>query len=345
MLTVECVKEWALAIVETDNFATLRAHVNVRCDTRSIKFASAKGVKFRMRLFRGMLSRVKQIFQRPNIDEELFWELEEALVLADVGIETTDKLVSQLRDAVKRGKCRTGDDVIELLKQTLIDILDHEPPELNFGPAPPAVWLILGVNGTGKTTTIAKLARQLQRQRKRALLVAADTFRAAAIEQLKVLGERVRAPVIAHEMGADPAAVAYDGVQAAKARNFDVVLVDTAGRMHTKYNLMQELQKIYRVIERALERPVDESLLVLDASTGQNAIAQAVTFSTALPITGIILTKLDGTAKGGVVIAIKDQLELPIKLVGTGEGLDDIERFSAREFVEGLFEDRPNHQS
>ncbi|MFA4043925.1 MAG: hypothetical protein HZRFUVUK_000707 [Candidatus Fervidibacterota bacterium] len=292
-----------------------------------------------MRFFRGMLSKLKQLFRQRQISEELFLELEETLVLADVGIATVQKLISNVRQAVKRGECKSGDEVIELLKRTLIDLLDHSPKHLSFGPTPPTVWLIVGVNGTGKTMTTAKLAWRLKHDGKKPLLVAADTFRAAAIEQLKILGEKVRSPVIAHSIGADAAAVVYDGIEAAKARGYDVVLVDTAGRMHTRYNLLQELQKIWRVAERLLGRPPDESLLVLDASTGQNAVVQASTFSSAIPITGIVLTKLDGTAKGGVIVSIKDQLNLPIKLVGTGEGLDDIEDFDPAEFVEGLFED------
>lgn len=292
-----------------------------------------------MRLFRGVLSKLKQLFRRSGITEELFLELEETLVLADVGVRTTEKLASSLRDAVRKGNCKTGDEAIELLKRMLIELLSSGDGKLNFGPASPTVWLIIGVNGTGKTTTIAKLAWRLRREGKKPLLVAADTFRAAAIEQLKLLGERVGAPVIAHAIGADAAAVVYDGIEAAKARGYDVVLIDTAGRMHTRYNLLQELQKIWRVITRSLGRPPDETLLVIDASTGQNAIAQAATFSSAIPVTGIVLTKLDGTAKGGVVIAIKDQLQIPIKLVGIGENLDAIEDFDPREFVDGLFEE------
>lgn len=295
-----------------------------------------------MRLFRGMLSKLKQLFGRGGISEELFLELEETLVLADVGIQTAEKLVLELREAVRKGNCKTGDGAIELLKRMLVELLSSGDGKLNFGPTPPTVWLIIGVNGTGKTTTIAKLAWRLKREGKKPLLVAADTFRAAAIEQLKLLGEKVGAPVIAHTLGADAAAVAYDGIEAAKARGYDVVLIDTAGRMHTRYNLLQELQKIWRVIGRSLGRPPDETLLIIDASTGQNAIAQAATFSSAIPVTGIVLTKLDGTAKGGVVIAIKDQLQMPIKLVGTGESLDAIEDFDPREFVEGLFEEIGN---
>lgn len=292
-----------------------------------------------MRLFRGMLNKLKQLFRREGISEEMLLELEETLVLADVGIQTAEKLVSKLREAVKRGECRSGDEAIEFLKRILVELLNHSDGKLNFGPTPPTVWLIIGVNGTGKTTTIAKLAWRLKRDGKKPLLVAADTFRAAAIEQLKLLGERVMAPVISHSLGADAAAVVYDGIEAAKARGYDVVLIDTAGRMHTKYNLLQELQKIWRVIGKSLGRPPDETLLVIDASTGQNAIAQAATFSSAIPVTGIVLTKLDGTAKGGVIVAIKDQMQIPIKLVGIGESLDAIEEFDPVEFAEGLFEE------
>jgi len=207
---------------------------------------------------------------------------------------------------------------------------------LRFSETPPTVWLFVGVNGTGKTTTIAKFAHWLQRQGKKPLLVAGDTFRAAAIDQLKVWGDRLKVPVIAHQMGADPAAVAFDGIQAAKARGYDVVLIDTAGRMHTKQNLLEEMRKIYRVATKALEREPDEVLLVLDGTTGQNAIAQAEGFMAAVPVSGIIVTKLDGTAKGGAVLAIKERLGIPIKAVGVGESVEDLELFDPDEFAKAL---------
>ncbi|HOQ30047.1 MAG TPA: signal recognition particle-docking protein FtsY, partial [Armatimonadota bacterium] len=204
-------------------------------------------------------------------------------------------------------------------------------------PSPPAVYTFVGVNGVGKTTSIAKTAHMLKRQRKRVLLAAADTFRAAAIDQLEIWGQRVGVDVIRQKEGSDPAAVVYDAIQAARARHVDVVLVDTAGRLHTKANLMEELRKIHRVIERELGRPPDETLLVLDATTGQNAVSQARTFKDAVAVTGIVLSKLDGTAKGGNILTIQDELKIPIILIGTGEQLEDMEPFDPKAFVDALF--------
>ncbi len=288
-----------------------------------------------MRFLRNLVQRFTQIFQRQQVDEDLLDELEEALILADVGMATTEKLMSALREGVKRGNLTTPDEVRSALRDAIAHLLQGETT-LRFGPTPPTVWLFIGVNGTGKTTTIAKFARWLQVQKHQPLLVAADTFRAAAIDQLKVWGERLRVPVIAHQMGADPAAVAFDGVQAAKARGYDVVLIDTAGRMHTKINLLEEMRKIYRVVAKALEREPDEVLLVLDGTTGQNAIAQAERFANAVPISGIVVTKLDGTAKGGAVLAIKDRLGIPIKAVGVGETADDLLLFDPFAFAKAL---------
>lgn len=288
-----------------------------------------------MRFLRNIVQRFTQIFQRQQVDEELLDELEETLILADVGVTTTDKLMKPMREKVKRGELKTADEVCKVLVQTIADLLASDT-KLRFGEPPPTVWLFLGVNGTGKTTTIAKFARWMQRQGKRPLLVAADTFRAAGIEQLKVWGERLRVPIIAHQMGADPAAVAFDGVQAAKARGYDAVLIDTAGRMHTKFNLLEEMRKIHRVVTKALEREPDEVLLILDGIAGQNAIAQAEGFLRAVPVSGIVITKLDGTAKGGAVIAIKDRLAIPIKAIGIGEMIDDLELFDTQAFAKAL---------
>ncbi|MCX7969256.1 MAG: signal recognition particle-docking protein FtsY [Armatimonadetes bacterium] len=288
-----------------------------------------------MRFLRNLVQRFTQIFQRSEVDEELLDELEEALILADVGMATTGKLMGVIRESVKRNELKTADEVKAKLKEMIADLLSGDT-NLRFGENPPTVWLFVGVNGTGKTTTIAKFARWLQKQGKKPLLVAADTFRAAAIDQLKVWGERLRVPVIAHQMGADPAAVAFDGIQAAKARGYDVVLIDTAGRMHTKQNLLEEMRKIYRVAAKALEREPDEVLLILDGTTGQNAIAQAEGFTAAVPVSGIIVTKLDGTAKGGAVLAIKDRLGIPIKAVGVGETADDLELFDPEAFASAL---------
>jgi len=262
-------------------------------------------------------------------------ELEETLILADVGMAMTEKLMNEIRNGVKRGELKTAEDVKEKLRELITDVLGDNT-NLRFSETPPTVWLFVGVNGTGKTTTIAKFAHWLQRQGKKPLLVAGDTFRAAAIDQLKVWGDRLKVPVIAHQMGADPAAVAFDGIQAAKARGYDVVLIDTAGRMHTKQNLLEEMRKIYRVATKALEREPDEVLLVLDGTTGQNAIAQAEGFMAAVPVSGIVVTKLDGTAKGGAVLAIRERLGIPIKAVGVGESVEDLELFDPHEFAKAL---------
>ncbi len=288
-----------------------------------------------MRFLRSLVQRFTQIFQRREVDEEFLEELEEALILADVGMATTEKLMGLIRESVKRNELKTADEVKVKLKEMITDLLSGET-SLRFNENPPTVWLFVGVNGTGKTTTIAKFARWLQKQGKKPLLVAADTFRAAAIDQIKFWGERLRVPVIAHQMGADPAAVAFDGIQAAKARSYDVVLIDTAGRMHTKQNLLEEMRKIYRVATKALERQPDEVLLVLDGTTGQNAIAQAEGFTAAVPVSGIVVTKLDGTAKGGAVLAIKERLGIPIKGVGVGENADDLELFDPVAFANAL---------
>lgn len=288
-----------------------------------------------MRFLRNLVQRFAQIFQRTEVDEEFLDELEEALILADVGMATTEKLMRAIREGVRKGELKTADEVKARLKAMIADLLSGET-SVRLNENSPTVWLFVGVNGTGKTTTIAKFARWLQKHGKKPLLVAADTFRAAAIDQLKVWGDRLRVAVIAHQMGADPAAVAFDGVQAAKARGYDVVLIDTAGRMHTKQNLLEEMRKIYRVVTKALEREPDEVLLVLDGTTGQNAIAQAERFTAAIPVSGIVVTKLDGTAKGGAVLAIKDKLGIAIKAVGVGETADDLELFDPQSFASAL---------
>jgi fused signal recognition particle receptor len=290
-----------------------------------------------MRFLRNLVQRVTQLFQRPaqEVDETFLDELEEALILADVGVATTEKLMAPLRDGVKRRTLKTTEEVRTALRDAIVQLLGDDTA-LRFAPTPPTVWLFVGVNGTGKTTTVAKLARWAQKQGHKPLLVAADTFRAAAIDQLKIWGDRLRIPVIAHQMGADPAAVAFDGVQAAKARGNDLVLIDTAGRMHTKFNLLEEMRKIYRSVTKALERQPDEVLLVLDGTAGQNAIAQAESFRQAIPITGIIVTKLDGTAKGGAVLAIRDRFAIPIKAIGVGETADDLDLFDPHAFATAM---------
>jgi fused signal recognition particle receptor len=265
------------------------------------------------------------------LDEAFFDGLEEILIEADLGAALATDLVGRVR---RDPAARTADGVRARLATALRDVLGP-PRDLRLDP-PPAVLLILGVNGSGKTTTIGKLARRFRAEGKRVILAAADTFRAAAIEQLELWGHRVEAPVVRHQPGADPAAVAFDAAQAAAARGADVLLVDTAGRLHTKVNLMEELKKIDRVITRALPASPVERLLVLDASTGQNGLAQARHFHQAVRLTGVVLTKLDGTAKGGIVVAVAHALRIPVVFIGVGEGADDLVPFDPEAFVSAL---------
>ncbi|AAM24686.1 MAG: Signal recognition particle receptor FtsY [Caldanaerobacter subterraneus] len=271
-----------------------------------------------------------------KVDEELFEELEEALILADVGVDTTYKIIQSLKQKTKEEKIFEASKVRELLAQEIYEILqkDVEP----FVLTSPMVILIVGVNGVGKTTTIGKLAHLYKKQGKSVMMVAADTFRAAAIDQLEVWAKRVNCPIIKHQEGSDPASVVFDGLQSAKARGIDVVICDTAGRLHNKKNLMEELRKIRKVIDREYSEARVETFLVLDATTGQNALQQAKIFKEVADITGIILTKLDGTAKGGIVIAIKEELNLPIRYIGIGEGMEDLQAFDAKSFVSAIFQ-------
>jgi len=285
----------------------------------------------------GFFGRISGLFGARGINDELWEELEELLILADVGVTTTVELVERLRERVGRERVRDARTVREMLKEELRAILVEGAPQAVDDGQLLTVILVVGANGSGKTTSIAKLAHFYQQQGKRVILGAADTFRAAAIDQLKVWGQRVGADVISHQPGADPGAVVYDAIQAARARNADVLIVDTAGRLHTKYNLMQELKKVRAVAAKNVHRAPHETLLVLDATTGQNALSQARHFKEAVEVTGIILAKLDGTAKGGVVFAITRELGLPIRYVGTGESLDDWAEFDADVFVDGLF--------
>lgn len=275
---------------------------------------------------------------RKIIDEELYEELEEALIQADVGIDAALELVENLRGEVKKRRIGDPEELRAVLKELIQEILGEETAAINIDSEQPAVIMVVGVNGVGKTTTIGKLARYYKEQGKSVLLSAADTFRAAAIDQLEIWGNRVGVAVIKHSEGSDPAAVAFDSLQAARARKIDVLIVDTAGRLHTKSNLMEELKKVHRVLGREMPGAPHEVLLVLDATTGQNAISQARLFKEAVGVTGVALTKLDGTAKGGVVIAIKQGLDIPIKMIGVGEGIDDLRPFNAREFAAALFE-------
>ncbi|HWI60296.1 MAG TPA: signal recognition particle-docking protein FtsY [Symbiobacteriaceae bacterium] len=273
-----------------------------------------------------------------KIDDELFEELEEALIQGDVGVETSMKLVEQLRREVRARGLKNGEELLPVMKELVAGMLGDEVQPLNMAPAGPTVILVVGVNGVGKTTTIGKLAHHLKEDRGlKVMLAAADTFRAAAIDQLKVWGDRAGVPVVAHSEGSDPAAVAFDGVKAAREQGYDVVLIDTAGRLHNKVNLMEELRKVKRVIQKELPEAPHETLLVLDATTGQNAVQQTKLFKEVAGVTAIALTKLDGTAKGGVVVAVKEQEAVPVKYIGIGERLDDLQPFDPRAFVDALF--------
>ena len=279
-----------------------------------------------------------------DIDDELIDDLEETLLMADVGVKTTETLIAAVRKGIKQKEIRTPEDLIPFLEKEIVSILEAGENTFQMAENGPTVLLVVGTNGVGKTTTIGKLSAYYRRQGKSVLLAAADTFRAAAIDQLEIWGKRAYAQVIKHGEGADPAAVVFDAMQAAKARNIDIVIVDTAGRLQTKSNLMQELEKIYRVIGREIPEAPHETLLVLDAGTGQNAISQAELFTQAAPVTGVVLTKLDGTAKGGVTIGIKSQLSIPIKWIGVGEGIDDLRPFRAEDFVSALFVKREDEE-
>ncbi len=289
-------------------------------------------------MFRGLFRKVTQIFQRrTKIDDALFEELEESLIEADVGYETALSLVTRLREAVRKERLATGEEAQNWLKADIERNLSAGSGVIQWAPNPPTLIMVVGVNGTGKTTSIAKLTHYFQSRGNRVILAAADTFRAGAIEQLQVWADRLKTDMIRHREGADPAAVVFDAVTAARARGADLVIADTAGRLHTKTNLMDELRKVNRVSERALGRSADEVLLVLDATIGQNAVQQARAFTDTLPITGIILTKLDGTARGGVVLSIRNELGIPIKFMGTGEKPTDIQAFNAKEFADAIF--------
>lgn len=274
-----------------------------------------------------------------KIDEEMLEDLEDLLISADIGMETTMELIDALRDRIREDKVKDPSLVKGILSQEMQRILRENAGDtsLNIEPSP-AVILVVGVNGVGKTTTIGKITQQLKKEGKSVLIAAGDTFRAAAIEQLKTWGQRSNTDVIAHQEGADPAAVIYDAIQAAKSRKIDVLICDTAGRLHNKKNLMNELEKIHRIIGREYSEASKEVLLVLDATTGQNAILQAKTFDQVTELTGIALTKLDGTAKGGVVLPLTSQLSIPIKLIGVGEGIDDLQRFNEEDFAKALLD-------
>jgi fused signal recognition particle receptor len=294
---------------------------------------------------KGWFRGISGLFDRSKLDDEIWEELEELLIGSDAGVSTTQKVLNEVQLRVEKERISDPATVREILKEVLVRILQAGRQKGRIwgeeGPPPEgraAVILVVGVNGTGKTTSVAKLAQAYKEDGAKVIVAAADTFRAAAIEQLKSWGEVVDADVIAHKQGADPGAVVFDALTAAESRDADVVIIDTAGRLHTKFNLMEELGKIRRVIERKVPEGPDEVMLVLDATTGQNALVQAKAFAEVVPITALCLTKLDGTSKGGIVFAVADQLEIPVRFIGTGEKPEDLTPFDAEEFVDALFQ-------
>ena len=288
----------------------------------------------------GLTGRLDQlVFGRKEIDEALLEDLEEILFTSDLGVAATRELIEMVQEGVSRKELDNPEKLKNALKAHIHDFLDvEEEAHREPGPGEPMVIMVIGVNGVGKTTTIGKAANYFMKEGKKVMLVAADTFRAAAVEQLEIWGKRVGAEVVKQKEGADPSAVVFDALSAALSRSVDVVFIDTAGRLHTKSNLMDELKKVYRVTGKKLDGAPHQVWLVLDATTGQNAISQAEMFHEALGLTGIILTKLDGTAKGGIVVGITHQLRLPIKYIGIGEGIDDLRPFDARDFIEAIFD-------
>ena len=284
---------------------------------------------------KAMASSLGSIFSFSEIDDDFYDELEECLILGDLGVNTSVKAVELLRQKVKENHLKTAEEVKLALREILIEMLNVGTADLVLDTKPSLI-LMIGVNGVGKTTTIGKLANQLTQEGKKVLLCAADTFRAAAAEQLEIWAKRSGVDIIRQDEGADPASVVYDAICAAKARKSDVIICDTAGRLHNKQNLMNELQKISRIADRELPEASKEILLVLDGTTGQNGLLQAKQFREVAGVTGIVLTKLDGTAKGGIVIAVADELQIPVKYIGVGEQIDDLMRFQPREFVEAL---------
>jgi fused signal recognition particle receptor len=287
---------------------------------------------------RGLFAQIVRLFGAADITEDMWEDLEELLIRADVGVETTIGLVERLRERVDREHVTRADSVQHMLEEELLALLPNDLPRNDLAERLLTVLLIVGVNGSGKTTSIAKLTRYYRALGKRVVLAAADTFRAAAIDQLRVWGERAGVDVIAHSPGSDPGAVVYDAIHAAESRKADILIVDTAGRLHTKYNLMQELKKIRGVMSKNIHRAPHETWLVLDATTGQNALTQARQFKEEIGVTGLIVAKLDSTAKGGIVFAIAKELGLPIRFVCTGEGIDDLAEFDAKVFIEGIFD-------
>ncbi|HBN96203.1 MAG TPA: signal recognition particle-docking protein FtsY [Firmicutes bacterium] len=285
----------------------------------------------------GFVDKVEQIMTGRKVDEDLFEELEEALIQADCGVDTSLFLVDRLRERAKAEKITESEQLKNVLVEEIVLLLHKNTAPLKTPEETPYVLMVVGVNGAGKTTTIGKLAHRFKEEGAKVLLAAGDTFRAGAIDQLEVWANRIGVELIKHQEGSDPAAVAYDAINAAKARKTDVLIVDTAGRLQTRVNLMSELSKVHRVVKRELGRDLDEILLVVDATTGQNALSQAKIFQEAVPLTGIALTKLDGTAKGGIVLALASELDLAVKLVGVGEQYEDLQDFDANTFAAALF--------
>ena len=284
-----------------------------------------------------LFGKLDQLFRGfSKVDEDMLEELEEVLITADVGVGPTEKIIDELRDKIRAEKITEPEKVKVALEEILVSMIgEGEPLVLDTKPS---VILVIGVNGVGKTTSIAKIANLLKSEGKSVILAAADTFRAAAVDQLKIWADRVGVDIISHGEGSDPAAVVFDAVNAAKSRHSDVLIIDTAGRLHNKKNLMDELAKINRVVDRELPGCSRETLLVLDATTGQNAVSQAKEFRNSAPLTGLVLTKLDGTAKGGIVFSIREELGIPVKLICVGEQIDDLQYFKADEFVSALFD-------
>ena len=281
-------------------------------------------------------SSISSVFTASELDDEFYDDLEESLIVSDLGMDTTEAVMDRLRQTAKEQRIKTVDEAKVALRGILADMLNVGDPALKLDTKP-SVILVIGVNGVGKTTTIGKLAHQLHDQGKKVLLCAGDTFRAAAADQLEIWSERAHCDIIRQHEGADPASVVFDAIAAARARGSDVIICDTAGRLHNKQNLMNELAKLRKIIDREVPDAAKETLLVLDATTGQNGLIQARTFKETAGLTGIVLTKMDGTAKGGIVIAIAQELQTPVKFVGVGEGADDLRPFDAREFLQELF--------
>ncbi|OIJ17806.1 signal recognition particle-docking protein FtsY [Anaerobacillus alkalidiazotrophicus] len=316
-------------------FKKLKEKITLQTDTVTEKFK--EGLSKTRDSFVGKMNDLVKNYR--SVDEEFFEELEELLISADVGVTTVMELIDELKDVARTRNIKNSEELQPVISEKLAELLEknEEDTKLNIQESSMTVILFVGVNGVGKTTTIGKLANKLKNEGKSVLLAAGDTFRAGAIEQLEVWGERVGVDVIKQHSGSDPAAVMFDAVQAAKSRGVDVLLCDTAGRLQNKVNLMNELEKVKRVLEREIPGAPHEVLLVLDATTGQNAMSQAKTFGKATDVSGIVLTKLDGTAKGGIVLAIRHELDIPVKFVGLGEKVDDLQEFDAQQFVYGLF--------